>query len=40
MKSKIESFEVTKGGKSGDLLSEIHQDEKLKIGFLACGYFE
>ena len=36
----IESFEVTKGGASGDLLSEAHVDQKLKIGFLACGYFE
>ena len=40
MENKIESFEVTKGGLSGDLISEIHQDKKLKIGFLACGYFE
>ncbi|MHC4619459.1 MAG: hypothetical protein ACYTEQ_17060 [Planctomycetota bacterium] len=37
---KIESFEVTKGKKSGDMLTEIRVDQKLKIGFLACGYFE
>jgi L-arabinose isomerase len=36
----IESFEVTKGGASGDLLSEVCVDRKLKVGFLACGYFE
>ena len=36
----IESFEVTKGKKSGDLLSEIRHDQKLKVGLLACGYFE
>ena len=36
----IESFEVTKGKKSGDLLSEIRHDRKLKVGLLACGYFE
>ena len=38
--SKIESFEVTKGEQSGDLLSEKYVDRELKIGFLACGYFE
>ena len=37
---KIESFEVTKGGQSGDLLSEVRGDYMLKIGFLGCGYFE
>lgn len=36
----IESFEVTKGGKSGDLLSELRRDQKLKVGLLTCGYFE
>jgi len=36
----IESFEVTKGGKSGDLLSERQGKQKLKVGFLGCGYFE
>jgi L-arabinose isomerase len=40
MEKKIESFEVTKGGKSGDLLSEMRQDKKLKIGFAGYGYFE
>lgn len=40
MNNKIESFEVTKGKKSGDLLSTIRKDKKLKIGFVACGYFE
>ena len=39
-RKKIESFEVTKGGQSGDLLSRMRGDLKLKIGFLACGYFE
>jgi len=37
---KIESFEVTKGGQSGDLLSKARGDYMLKIGFLSCGYFE
>jgi L-arabinose isomerase len=36
----IESFEVTKGGSSGDLLSEMRKDQKPRVGFLACGYFE
>ena len=40
LNGKIESFEVTKGGQSGDLLSEKSVDRSLKIGFLACGYFE
>jgi L-arabinose isomerase len=40
MKQTIESFEVTKGGVSGDLLSEMREDKKLKIGFLAFAYFE
>lgn len=31
---------MTKGEKSGDLLSERWSDQDLKIGFLACGYFE
>jgi L-arabinose isomerase len=38
--SAIESFEVTKGGSSGDLLSEMRKDQKPRIGLLACGYFE
>ena len=40
MQEIIESFEVTKGKKSGDLLTKKNDDQKLKIGFLACGYFE
>ena len=40
MKETIQSFEVTKGNKSGDLLSEMRRDQNLKIGLLACGYFE
>ncbi|MHC4083722.1 MAG: hypothetical protein ACYSWZ_00495 [Planctomycetota bacterium] len=40
LNEKIESFEVTKGEKSGDLLSERWSDQDLKIGLLACGYFE
>ena len=36
----IQSFEVTKGGKSGDLLSAKSSEVKLKIGLIACGYFE
>ncbi|MDP4679409.1 MAG: hypothetical protein NWS46_03480, partial [Cyclobacteriaceae bacterium] len=40
MTETIESFEVTKGKKSGDLLSKIRRDQKLKVGLLACGYFE
>jgi L-arabinose isomerase len=35
----IQSFEVT-WGKSGDLLSERRGDKPLKIGVLACAYFE
>lgn len=37
---QVESFEVTHGAKSGDLLSEFHGERKLKVGLLACGYFE
>ena len=37
---ELQSFEVSKGGKSGDLLSERRGDRELTIGFLACGYFE
>jgi L-arabinose isomerase len=40
MKETIQSFEVTKGNKSGDLLSEMRRDQNLKVGLLACGYFE
>ena len=40
MKETIQSFEVTKGNKSGDLLSEMRRDQNLKVGLLTCGYFE
>ena len=40
MTQQIESFEVTKGRKSGDLLSKLRPEKKLKIGFAAYGYFE
>jgi L-arabinose isomerase len=40
MNEFIESFEVTKGSKSGDLLSEMRHDQQAKIGLLTCGYFE
>lgn len=40
MNNIIESFEVTKGKRSGDLLSEKRTDQQLKIGLIACGYFE
>ena len=36
----IESFEVSKGKASGDLLSEVGREKTLKIGFLAGAYFE
>ncbi len=36
----IQSFEVTRGSASGDLLSERRGDRPLKVGLLACGYFE
>jgi L-arabinose isomerase len=37
---EIQSFEVTGGAASGDLLSERHGDRPLKVGLLACGFFE
>ena len=37
-KRTIESFEVTKGGSSGDLLSEMRKNQKPRVGLLACGY--
>jgi L-arabinose isomerase len=40
MDATIQSFEVTKGSASGDLLSERRGDRTLKVGLLACGYFE
>jgi hypothetical protein len=36
----IQSFEVTRGQASGDLLSERHGDKRLRVGVLACAYFE
>jgi L-arabinose isomerase len=36
----LESFEVTGGGISGDLLTEKPQEIRLKVGLLACAYFE
>ena len=38
--NEIQSFEVTGGSASGDLLSERRGDRPLKVGLLACGYFE
>jgi L-arabinose isomerase len=38
--TEIKSFEVTAGLASGDLLSERFGDRPLKVGLLACGYFE
>jgi L-arabinose isomerase len=37
---EILSFEVTRGEKSGDLLSNRRGDKKLKVGLLTCAYFE
>jgi len=36
----VESFEVTKGKKSGDLLSRQVGKKQLKVGLLAAAYFE
>lgn len=38
--AEIQSFEVSEGAASGDLLSERFGDRPLKVGLLACGYFE
>jgi L-arabinose isomerase len=38
--TEIQSFEVSGGSASGDLLSERFGDRPLKVGLLACGYFE
>ena len=38
--SMVESFEVTGGGASGDLLSERRGDRKLKVGVVTCAFFE
>ena len=40
MDEMIQSFEVTGGRASGDMLSTRHEDRRLKVGLLACGYFE
>ena len=40
MLDDIQSFEVTMGGKSGDMLSARSGDRALKVGVLACAYFE
>ena len=37
---EMRSFEVTRGGKSGDLLSSRRGEADLTVGFLACAYFE
>jgi len=39
-KDNIQSFEVTAGGVSGDLISARRQERRLKVGLLAGGYFE
>jgi len=36
----VQSFEVTRGGASGDLLSSRRGDRNLVVGLLACAYFE
>lgn len=36
----IQSFEITGGGKSGDLISRRLELGKLKVGLIATGYFE
>ena len=38
--AELQSFEVSRGGKSGDLLSTRRGDQSLKVGLLTCGYFE
>ena len=38
--SLVESFEVARGGVSGDMLTEKFKAAPLKIGFLATAYFE
>jgi len=38
--SDMQSFEVTQGGASGDLLSERRGDQPLTVGFFGCAYFE
>jgi len=38
--NQVESFEVARGGVSGDMLTQKHPPSRLKVGFLAAGYFE
>jgi len=40
MSDEIQSFEVTMDARSGDMLSARRGDRPLKIGLLACAYFE
>ena len=40
MADEMQSFEATMGGESGDMLSMRRGDRPLKIGVLACAYFE
>jgi L-arabinose isomerase len=40
MLDDIQSFEVTMGGTNGDMLSARSGDRALKVGILACAYFE
>ena len=40
MTDEIQSFEVTMGSESGDMLSTRRGDRPLKVGVLACAYFE
>ena len=40
MNDTIQSFEVTGGRVSGDMLSVRREDRPLRVGLLACGYFE
>jgi len=38
--NRVESFEVVRGGVSGDMLTQKYEAPPLKIGLLATGYFE
>lgn len=40
MSETIQSFEVTKGKKSGDLISDRKESKPLKVGLIGAGYFE
>ncbi len=39
-KGIVESFEVTEGGMSGDLLTQKRQEKKFLVGLLTCAYFD